>query len=157
MFYAIKNNNSDIVKKLINVGSDLSIKDINERTPLKFALDCNMTNVAKLLGYTNEIQEYENNNLIIPSYEDILNEVWKTKTYSFYLDVENTLGFSVCRNKQKKVTLTQFLNCNEQDLYDMGFIFSHDRKKILKFLIHVYHLQPWKKSSMPLVSKHLSK
>ncbi|KAK6640940.1 hypothetical protein RUM44_012638 [Polyplax serrata] len=151
LFYAVINNNLELVKKLVDAGSDTTLIDRYGRTVLNIALLKEFQDVAKILGLEenhvgNSSEKYKLN-------DHPLNELPSPNgTGGFSSDVETILSSRTLAKSQVKVSLPEFLNATEDDLFRMGIPFHHDRMKLLKYTIHRYHLKPWKKSSMPAIS-----
>lgn len=154
LFYAVNKNKCEIVQKLVDAGIDLTLKNRYERTALDIALLKNFEEVAAILGYIdeNKFMKYE---ALKDSVSKILDALpAPCGSGGFSCDVQDILKSLLPfkkteEDKEKKVSLPEFLNFNENDLCDIGIPFQCDRLKVLKYTIHEYHLCPWKKSSMP--------
>lgn len=136
---------------MVDAGSDTTLIDRYGRTVLNIALLKEFQDVAKILGLEenhvgNSSEKYKLN-------DHPLNELPSPNgTGGFSSDVETILSSRTLAKSQVKVSLPEFLNATEDDLFRMGIPFHHDRMKLLKYTIHRYHLKPWKKSSMPAIS-----
>jgi ankyrin repeat protein len=51
LLYAIKNNNTEISRLLINAGADIDAKNNDNNTPLQYATDMNYTEIIELLKH----------------------------------------------------------------------------------------------------------
>lgn len=153
LFYAVNDGHKAVVERLLSAGINESLRELrNGYTALDIALAKNLIEIAELLGHSESYPEVE----VEVQRKDPLNEFLselpdELGNGGFNEDVRHMLSgvgvVNIHDKLNKKISLPDFLNTTDAELFEIGVKFAPTRKKILNS-IHKYHLHPWKKTSM---------
>lgn len=148
------------MERLLSAGVNVHLKDIRyEITAVEIALQKNLMEIAELLGHAQPLPTGPAETEKFDPLQDFLSELPdESGNGGFSNEIRFILSgvglVNVYDKLNKKISLPDFLNITDVELFNIGVKFAPTRRKILLRGVHIYHLQPWKKSSMHQITSN---
>lgn len=159
LFYAVENNNSEIVQLLIDNGADTDATNKNGQTPKQVAQDLGYQKIVDLFPVEEEVYITPSEYRHYATYEDIAPTLFKNNRSPDYFQEINPLLYGMKMDKflgnfaKANISLQELLTISDARLEEIGIAFPFQRKRIHLGLIK-FHGYPWHKSSIPKVNLH---
>ncbi|CAG9862166.1 unnamed protein product [Phyllotreta striolata] len=152
LFWAVSNNQVDVVEYLIEENLSCNTTDVRGNTPLDIAKTNGFKEIEELLSY-DDIEEFYN--VPEPCFDEVLDQTNNNGEPIFFQDIcEMLCGMKSQQTikllKDSDICLKDFLSISDEELEELGIEMPYRRYRILAGL-HKFHKRPFHPKSLHLV------